>query len=170
MQSQDDRKRRNLPLILRMPLLVALVLLLIPLVPLLVIAYFAYAILLQMVIWICWCARGVNVLIVYSDSPKWHQYIETKIIPRLPSSSIAINWSDRRNWNRFSLAVMTARFFGGSREFNPMIVVFQPFRWAYTYRFLQPFIDFKHGKTEPLQALETKLFDDLSRAGIGTAK
>lgn len=168
MKTRIDRKRRILAYVVRVPVIIALVLLLLPLFPLLVTIYFAYALVLQMVIWTCWCARGVNVLLVYSDSPNWHEYIETNIIPRLPSSSVAINWSNRRKWKRFSLPVMAARFFGGSREFNPMIVVFQPFHWANTYRFWQPFIDYKHGKMEPLQALETKLFDDLSRAGIGT--
>ncbi len=169
MQSGDDPKRRRLPYVLPVPVVVAIVLLLLPLVPLLLATYFAYAIVLQMVIWVCWSSRGVNVLLVYSDSPNWHGYIETNIIPRLPSSTVAINWSNRRNWNRFSLPVMAARFFGGSREFNPMIVVFRPFHWAKTYRFWQPFKDYKHGKTEPLHALETRLFSDLSRAGIPTA-
>ena len=169
MQSQDDRKRRVLPLIVRVPLVVAFVLLLLPLVPLLVTTYFAYGIVLQQVIWICWCTRGVNVLLVYSDSPNWHEYIETNIIPRLPSSTVTLNWSDRRNWKRLSLPVMAVQFFGGSREFNPVVVVFRPFHWAKTYRFWKPFKDYKHGKTEPLHTLETQLLKDLTRAGIGTA-
>ena len=169
MQSRDDRKSSILPGLLRVPVVVAIVLVLLPLVPLLVVTYFAYAVVLQMVIWTCWSPRGVNVLLVYSDSPNWHGYIETNIIPRLPSSTVSINWSDRRNWKWFSLPVMAARFFGGSCEFNPMIVVFRPFHWAKTYRFWQPFKDYKHGKPEPLHALETKLFSDLSNARIGTA-
>ena len=169
MNAQNHRKSGMMTYVMRLPVLVAVILLLLPLVPLLLATYFAYAIVLQAVIWICWSARGVNVLLVYSDSPNWHDYIETNIIPRLPPSTVTINWSDRRNWKRFSLPVMAARFFGGSREFNPMIVVFRPFHWAKTYRFWQPFKDYKHGKTEPLHALETKMFDELSRAGIATA-
>ena len=169
MKTPNDRKLSILPYAVRGLVVIAIALLLLPLLPLLVATYFAYAIILQMVIWTCWCARGVNVLLVYSDSPNWHEYVETNIIPRLPSSSVVINWSNRRNWKRFSLPVMAARFFGGSRDFNPLIVVFRPFHWANTYRFWQPFLDYKHGNMEPLQTLETKLFGDLSRAGIGTA-
>ena len=169
MNAQNHGKSGMMTYVMRLPVLVAVILLLLPLVPFLLATYFAYAIVLQAVIWICWSTRGVNVLLVYSDSPNWHDYIETNIIPRLPSSTVTINWSDRRNWKRFSLPVMAARFFGGSREFNPMIVVFRPFHWAKTYRFWQPFRDYKHGKTEPLHALETTLFNELSRAGIATA-
>ena len=167
MNAQNHRERRTITFLMRLPVAVAVVLLLIPLVPLLLATYFAYAIVLQMVIWMWWSTRGVNVLLVYSDSPNWHDYIETKIIPRLPSSNVAINWSERRNWKRFSLPVMAVRFFGGSREFNPMVVVFRPFHWAKTCRFWKPFKDYKHGKAEPLHAMETELFSDLSRAGIG---
>ena len=169
MNAQNHRKRRTMTFLVRLSAAVVVVLLLIPLVPLLLATYFTYAIVLQMVIWTCWSTRGVNVLLVYSDSPNWHDYIETNIIPRLPSSTVAINWSERRNWKRFSLPVMAARFFGGSREFNPMVVVFRPFHWAKTYRFWKPFKDYKHGKMEPLHAMEAELFNDLSRAGIGTA-
>ncbi len=168
MQSQT-RERRVLSSMLRVTVVGAIAIVLLPLVPLLIATYLAYASVLQMVIWICWCTRGVNVLLVYSDSPIWHEYIETNIIPRLPESAIVINWSGRRNWKRLSLPVIAARFFGGSREFNPMVVVFRPLHWAKTYRFWKPFKDYQHGKTEPLHALETELFNDLSRAGIGTA-
>ena len=158
MESIDDRKRRFLPQMLRVTVGVGVVLLLLPLIPLLLATYFADAIVLQVVIWACWSTRGVNVLLVYSNSPHWHEYIEANIIPRLPSSTVTINWSERRNWKRFSLPVMAARFFGGSREFNPMIVVFRPFHWAKTYRFWQAFKDYKHGKTEALHALEKEVF------------
>lgn len=168
MQTQN-RKRRVLPSLLRVCVVVAIGLVLLPLAPLLIATYFAYASVLQIVIWVWWCTRGVNVLLVYSDSPNWHDYIEANILPRLPASSVVINWSDRRNWKWWSLPAMAARFFGGTREFNPMIVIFRPLHWAKTYRFWKPFKDHKHGKTEPLHALETKLFNDLWRAGIGTA-
>jgi len=80
-----------------------------------------------------------------------------------------MNWSDRRHWKRLSLPVMAFRFFGGSCEFNSLIVVFQPFRWAKTYRFWKPFQDYKHGKTSTLDTMEKRLFQHLSRTGIGMA-
>jgi len=152
------------------PLIVALVLLLLPLISLLIATYLLYAIVLQLVIWLCWCTRGVNVLLVYSDSPNWHDYIETHIIPKLPTTTVALNWSERRNWRSLSLPVMAFRLFGGSREFNPMVVVFLPFRWAKTFRFWQPFRDYKHGKNATLEQMENKLFEHLTRIGNKRAR
>ncbi|GIW83316.1 MAG: hypothetical protein KatS3mg105_5123 [Gemmatales bacterium] len=53
-----------------------------PLIPLLLASYLLYAIVLQLVIWLCWCTRGLNVLLVYSNSPHWQEYIEAHIIPQ----------------------------------------------------------------------------------------
>lgn len=162
------RQGRSQPFLIRcicglqMAVTLLLLLLLLPLlVPLCRVRYLGYPTMLQCVIWAGWCPRGVNVLLVHSDSPVWQDHMQANVIPRLPSSAVVINWSERRHWRRFSLAVMAARCFGGSEEFNPLVVVFRPFRWAKTYRFWMPFQEFKHGNREPLRALEEKLFSDL---------
>jgi len=170
MKSREDNKRRALPLIVSAPLIIALVLLLLPLIPLLLVTYLLYAIVLQVVIWLCWCTRGVNVLLVYSSSPHWQEYIESHIIPKLPPSTVVLNWSERRRWRLFSLSVLAFRLFGGSREFNPLVVVFRPFRWAKTFRFWKPFRDYKHGKTTSLERLEYELFQYLSRTPMEPAR
>lgn len=51
-----------------------LILLLLPLVVLLVVSYLVYGLTLQFVVWISWCTRGTNVLLVYSNSPHWQDY------------------------------------------------------------------------------------------------
>ena len=48
--------------------------------------------------------------------------------------------------------------FGGWREFNPLAVVFRPFRRTRTFRFWQPFRDFKHGHPEALHRMESEFF------------
>lgn len=166
MHAPEDFQRRRWPRIVQVPVVALLVLLLLPLIPLILLGYLIYGVVLQLVIWICWCTRGVNVLLVYSNSPHWQDYIEANIIPRLPPAIVKINWSERRTWKRFSLPVMAFRFFGGSREFNPLIVVFRPFRWGKTFRFWQVFRDYKHGNPVPLKTMENKLFHDLAYAGI----
>jgi hypothetical protein len=159
-----------LPLIVSAPLIVALALLLLPLIPLLLATYLLYAIVLQLVIWLCWCTRGINVLLVYSNSPHWQEYIEAHIMPKLPASTVVLNWSERRRWRWFSLSVMAFRLFGGSREFNPLVVVFRPFRWAKTFRFWRPFREHKHGKITALELLEEELFQTLSPNPMETAR
>ncbi len=125
-----------------------------------------YGVTLQLAIWACWRPRGVNVLLVYSDSPTWHDYIKAQLLPRLPRSTIVLNWSKRRDWPWFSLSVMAFRFFGGDREFNPLVVVFRPLRWAKTFRFWKAFKDYKHGNPRPLNDVQQRLFQDLESAGV----
>lgn len=50
------------------------------------------------------------------------------------------------------------RHFVGAREFNPLAVVFRPFRPARVFRFWQPFREWKHGKPDSLARLEGELF------------
>jgi hypothetical protein len=112
---------------------------------------------LHIAIWSRWCVRGRDILFVYSDSPIWHDYIEQHLLPHLRDRAVVLNWSRRRGW-RLSLARAAVHHFGGWREFNPMAVVFRPFRRTRTFRFLQPFRDFKHGHPKALHHMESELF------------
>ena len=150
-------------------LLVLLLLpLLIPIIVLAVATWLLHGAALYSLVWICWCTRGTRLLLVYSDSPIWHDYIEANIIPRLPRSTIVLNWSQRRAWYWYSLPVMVVGYFGGTREFNPMVVAFRPFRWARVFRFWRAFQDYKHGDEHTLKTLEREMFAYLAQAGIGT--
>ena len=114
---------------------------------------------LYMLVWLLWCTRGKDVLFVYSDSPIWHDHIEEHIIPRIEARSIILNWSDRRHWlHGLTLSSFVFRHFGGTREFNPLAVYFRPFRRHRTFRFWQPFQDWKHGKPAGLNQLENDFF------------
>lgn len=120
--------------------------------------YLSYGVFLYLAVWCCWCARGRHVLFVYSDSPIWHDYVEEHILHRLRKRAVVLNWSQRSRW-KCTLAVLAFRYFGGSREFNPLAVVFRPFRLARRFRFYEPFREFKHGKTEAVNKMEVDLFD-----------
>jgi len=141
------------------------VVLMVPIALLYLFAFYAYGVFLMIAIWICWCTRGVRVLLITSDSPVWRDHIETEIVPRLPTSTVRLNWSERRHWRSLSLAVQAFRCFGGETDFNPMVLVFRPFHWPETYRFRSAFQDHKHGKTERLDALQRDLFESLRRSG-----
>lgn len=119
---------------------------------------------LHIAIWCCWCSRGRDVLFVYSDSPFWHDYVEKHIVPRLGQRAVVLNWSHRSRWRR-TLSVLAFRYFGGYRSFNPMAVVFRPFRLARRFRFYEPFRKFKHGKTEAVAKVERELYDLLDQIG-----
>jgi hypothetical protein len=112
---------------------------------------------LHVLIWSWWCPRGRDILFVYSDSPIWHDYVEQHIIPQLGKRALILNWSEREHW-RFSLAKMAFYYFGGYRQFNPLGVVFRPFRRSRVFRFWQPFWDFKRGRPEALHQMENDFF------------
>lgn len=136
-----------------------MVILLLPLLLLAGICLILYGLALHLAIWLWWCTRGKYVLLVYSNSPVWQNYFETQIVPRLGPRAVVLNWSERKKWPRFgSLAVMAFRCFGGGREFNPLAVVFRPFRLRRTFRFWSPFKEFQHGKPEAVETMTTNLF------------
>jgi hypothetical protein len=103
------------------------------------------AVLLQLVVWLTWCSRGRYVLVVYSYSPIWQEYFEQNVLPAVGSRGVVLNWSDRKQWS-YSLPVALFRFFAGTREFNPLAIVFQPLAWPRRFRFYAPFKAFKHGR------------------------
>src|SRR6266699_2304871 len=136
--------------------LLALVIVLSPAILLIVIIVLALfivtSICLHILIWTFWCARGRNILFVYSESPILHDYIEQRLLPPIRDRAIVLNWSQRKRW-RFSLTRMAFHHFGGYREFNPLAVVFRPFRLTRKFRFWQPF----RGTQSPRKASRNKI-------------
>ena len=129
--------------------------------PLTLVVLVSYALLwlsLHLVMWLWWNTSGRDVLFVYSDSPVWHAYIEKRFLPYLGRRAVVLNWSERNRWG-LSLGRVAFRFFGGRREFNPMAVVFRPFRRTQTFRFWSAFRDMKHGRPEALQTVEHRFFN-----------
>ena len=129
-----------------------------PITLLYVLLYLLWGIFLYLAIWFTW--RGRSVLFVYSNSPIWKDYIEREILPYLQDRAVILNWSERRIWKK-SLPVLAFRYFGGDRNFNPMAIVFRPFRLVKTYRFYEAFKDFKHGNTRKVEEMKRALFETL---------
>jgi hypothetical protein len=139
--------------------------LLIVLLPLIVIAvaiWFVAAIGVLVAVWATWCSRGRYALIVYSNSPIWQQYFDEQVLPAIGNRSVVLNWSDRKRWNVW-LSVASFRMFAGHRDFNPMVIVFPPFRWPRRFRFYEAFRTFKHGRPESVERIRTDLFDLLDQ-------
>ena len=110
-----------------------------------------------------WLPQGRDTLIVYSDSPVWQDHMRREILPAVGSRAVVLNWSQRARW-RLGLAPAVFWHFGGYREFNPLAIVFRPFRRARVFRLWQPFRDWKHGRGEPLARIESELFTVLGIA------
>ena len=104
-------------------------------------------------------SAGKRVLLVYSRSPNWQQYIESRWLPELEPHVFVVNWSDRSTWGHFpSLPVRLFRFYSGRREYNPMVVLFPRSGRARVIRFFKAFRDLKHGKPLALTKAENELF------------
>jgi hypothetical protein len=139
----------------------SLIVLLIPiLLPFLLIAYTLHLVhrtALYILVWLLWLPRGKDTLVVSSDSPIWRDYMETQIVPFLLERAFVLNWSERKTWPRWSLCVQLFRHFGGDSEFNPIVIIFRPFRRAKAFRFWQPFKDLKHGNRKPVERLRQEI-------------
>ncbi len=128
-----------------------------PLVVLVLLGFALYAAILYLAIWISWFPRGKDVLLVYSDSPIWHDYMVTEVLPLVQERAMVLNWSQRSGWRHWSLSVRAFRFFGGDYAFNPMVVLFRPLCRAKTFRFWPAFLEWKHGDREPVEKLRSEL-------------
>jgi len=116
---------------------------------------------LYRLVWLLWLPKGKDILFVYSDSPIWHAYMTTEILPLVERRAVVLNWSERSKWPQWSLGVKVFRRFGGTRDFNPLVVLFRPLQRARTFRFWPVFKDWKHGYREPVEKLRRELLSAL---------
>jgi hypothetical protein len=63
-----------------------------------------------------------------------------------------------------SLSSIVFHYFGGRKAFNPMAILFAPFRKAKVYRFYDAFKEFKHGKPKRLELMERELLQKCGKS------
>src|SRR5439155_18714445 len=78
-----------------LPIILPLALLALPL-------YLAHRLALYAVVWMLWLPKGKDILLVYSDSPIWHDYMETQVLPLVKERAVILNWSERNKWSQWS--------------------------------------------------------------------
>lgn len=115
---------------------------------------------LYLAVWIAWCGRGRNILLVYSNSPIWQAYFERDILPRLGRRAVVLNWSERRKW-RPSLATLVFGRFAGRENFNPLALVFWRFQRVQKFQFYEAFKEYKHGHVGAVETIKDRLFASL---------
>jgi hypothetical protein len=105
-----------------------------------------------------WGAQGKRLLLVYSNSPNWQEYIEANWLPRLEPVAVVLNWSERSTWSeRHPLEAEIFRLWAGDQEFNPLAIIIPAHGSVRVIRFWQAFRDYKHGKNRTLRATEAEL-------------
>jgi hypothetical protein len=123
--------------------------------------WLAHCLALYGLVWVLWLPKGKDILFVSSDSPIWHEYMATQVLPQVRKRAIVLNWSERNKWSRWSFRARVFHSVGGGREFNPLVVWFRPFRRVRVYRFWPAFKDWKRGYMEPVERLSQELFSTL---------
>lgn len=116
-----------------------------------------------LLVWVWWLPRGKDVLYISSDSTIWKAYMEAEIFPLVAERAVVLSWSDRRKWPKWSFAARVFHTFGHGRDFNPMVVLFRPFRRARTFRFLPAFQERKHGDNGAIEQLRRDLMQALAK-------
>jgi hypothetical protein len=135
---------------------VVLLVVLLPLVLAFLLLWLSAAVTLLVLVWLMWLPRRRYALVVYSNSPVWQEYFETRILPQVGERAGILNWSERRRWGP-TLSVFLFRVFAGSREYNPIAIVFAPLSWPRQFRFYDAFRAFKHGKPAEVERLRQEL-------------
>jgi len=123
--------------------------------------HFLNNIVIHLLVWVWWLPKGKDVLYVSSESPIWKEYMETEVFPLVAERAIVLSWSARSKWPKWSFAVRVFRTFGRGRDFNPMVVLFRPFRRARIFRFLPAFQEQKHGNSANVEQLRRDLIQVL---------
>lgn len=105
-----------------------------------------------------WRETGKDLLLVYSDSPHWKDYVEAQWLPRLQARAVVLNWSQRVTWaSHHPLEAAIFRRWAGDREFNPIAIVIPPRGPVTVVRFWRAFRDYKHGNDRALRTAEQQL-------------
>jgi hypothetical protein len=138
-------------------LLILLLPLIIPLAVIGIVLFVANRLILNALVRVWWLPRGKDILLVYSDSPIWNEYMTSQILPLVKQRAEVLNWSERKRWSRWSLAVRVFRSYSGGRDFNPMVILFPPLGKALFFRFLPAFQEQKRGSPEPLERMRQDL-------------
>ena len=116
--------------------------------------------------WVRHGRKGKVILFVYSDSSNWKDHIEEKILPRLETCSVILNWSRRREWE--SSMQFEARLFNqwaGSGQFTPTAILFPLLGRVKVFRLWQLSQNHKHGKNKVSKEAEQSLFAAVKQFG-----
>jgi hypothetical protein len=92
-----------------------------------IVLYLLYRITLYLLVWTFWLPRGKDILFVYSDSPIWHDYMASEVLPLMQERAVVLNWSYRKKWPRWSLGVAVFRTSEAIAGLTPSLCCFGHF-------------------------------------------
>jgi hypothetical protein len=151
-----------------LPLAVLLVLLS-PLLILWSVAKSGYRRALRFIFRLKWHHYNKFVVFVYSDNPRWKEYIESNILPGIAPHSVTLNRSRAAQWKYRRLEAMIWTHWGGPVEYSPVAIVFPPRQPPCVFRFWTPFNALLYGKEGPLIAARAELFELVNQVATDLA-
>ncbi|MFL5620169.1 MAG: hypothetical protein ACJ79A_17455 [Gemmatimonadaceae bacterium] len=102
-----------------------------------------------------YAGSGKDVVVVYTDSPHWKEYIETRWLPRWGDRAIAFDRS--KPWRVDQPEARLWRAVAGAVEHTPVVIVVPPSGRVQIVRFFLAFRDHKHGREQRLREAEARL-------------
>ena len=102
---------------------------------------------------------GKDLLLVYTDSPHWKDYIEGNWVQRWPDRVVTLNRS--RPWSHTQPEAVLWLRLKGFVEHTPMAIIVPQRGAVRVVRFFKAFRDFKHGNAVPLHMAEDEVVDAL---------
>ncbi|MDB4906270.1 MAG: hypothetical protein JWO05_1054 [Gemmatimonadetes bacterium] len=112
-------------------------------------------------------SSGRDLLIVYSASPHWQEYIESTWLRKWDKRAVALNRSEP-DWQRRP-EVKLWKQLARDNERSPVAIVVPLRGRPEIFRFHAAFKDFKHGKRSTLEGMERELESALARSSPGGA-
>ena len=98
-----------------------------------------------------WFSKGRHIFFLYSDSKKWKEYFEQKLVPKIQDKAVIWNWSTRQKdgWNENLIEAQIMSLFRPMGFFYPMAIVFLPSGDVKTFQFYTPYVNkIKSGKDD----------------------
>src|SRR5690348_12612985 len=142
----------------KMLLLVPVILIFSPIILVVCLFYVASRVGLHLLFLLLWLPHGKDTILIYSQSPVWHDYMATKILPLVKDRAVVLDWSERKRWKKkFSFPVLAFRLLGGNRNFNPLVIHFRAFKPTRIFRFWWSCKAWKHGHVEAVEQLRGEL-------------
>ena len=152
------------------PLLIVALLLFLVCLPFYLLTRFAYRLTLRLWFEATFGVAGQRILLVYSRSPIWQEYIESAWLPRLQPHVVLLDWSDRKRWSRWrGPAVQLFRTYAGDRNFNPIALLFPKAGKVRVVRLHEAFRGWKHGKNHALRKAESEILSFVAELEVKSA-
>jgi hypothetical protein len=161
MRQKNESLTRKIGNAVALIVFLPIALLFLPIVAIWFVIFSVHRLVLYTLIWRRWICKGKDILFVYSDSPIWREYMMEQVLPAVENRAIVLNWSERKQWPRWSLAKSAFSVFAGGKSYNPMVLVFRPFRRPRVFRFFGPFKAWKQGNPGQVERVRQDLFNAL---------